>query len=174
MQEICDSGVFGVAIRRQGSSLREGVWCGSLHPRRKAFFIQCCSNSFIVSVPTAQEDLRRDGSCREGSGTMAWITVKGSAFAQGLEPTFQEALRGLAGSWTIEVHDGLVGGWWLLVFRRDDNFERTVLLSPMEQSPSVIRECVQETFRNVPPRAGSREQMLPPGVDRDRRATPRR
>ena len=105
---------------------------------------------------------------------MAWITVKGSALVKGLEPAFQEALRGLAGSWTIEVHDGLVGGWWLLVFRRDDNFERTVLLSPMEQSPSVIRECVQETFRNVPPRAGSSEQMLPPGVSRDRRATPRR
>jgi hypothetical protein len=105
---------------------------------------------------------------------MAWITVKGSAFVKGLEPAFQEALRGLAGSWTIEVHDGLVGGWWLLVFRRDDNFERTVLLSPMEQSAGVIRECVEETFRNVPPRAGSREHMLPPGVAQDRRAAPRR
>ena len=105
---------------------------------------------------------------------MAWITVKGSAFVKGLEPAFQEALRGLAGSWTIEVHDGLVGGWWLLVFRRDDNFERTVLLSPIEQSPGIIRECVQETFRNVPPRVGSREQMLPPGVAQDRRAMPRR
>jgi hypothetical protein len=105
---------------------------------------------------------------------MAWITVKGSALVKGLEPAFREALRGLAGSWTIEVHDGLVGGWWLLVFRRDDNFERTVLLSPVEQSPAVIREAVQETFRNVPPRAGSREQMLPPGVTRDRRATLRR
>jgi hypothetical protein len=105
---------------------------------------------------------------------MAWITVKGSAFVNGLEPAFQEALRGLAGSWTIEVHDGLVGGWWLLVFRRDDNFERTVLLSPMEQSPGIIRECVQETFRNPPPRAGSRERMLPSGVAQDRRSSPRR
>ena len=105
---------------------------------------------------------------------MAWITVKGSAFVEGLEPTLQEALRGLAGSWTIEVHDGLVGSWRLLVFRRDDHFERTVLLSPNEQSPAVIRECVQETFRNVPPRAGSGGQELPPGVTRDRRATPRR
>ena len=105
---------------------------------------------------------------------MAWITVKGSALIKGLEPAFREALRGLAGSWMIEVHDGLVGVWWLLVFRRDDNFERTVLLSPVEQSPAVIREAVQETFRNVPPRAGSREQTLPPGVTRDRRATPRR
>ncbi len=105
---------------------------------------------------------------------MAWITVRGSALVKGLEPAFQEALRGLAGSWTIEVHDGLVGGWWLLVFRRDDNYERTVLLSPMEQSPAALRECVQETFRNVPPRAGWRAQALPPGVTRDRRATPRR
>ena len=105
---------------------------------------------------------------------MAWITVKGSAFVKGLEPVFQEALRGLAGSWTIEVHDGLVGGWWLLVFRRDDNFERTVLLSPKEQSSGVIRECVEETFRNVPPRAGSREHVLPPGIGQERRATPRR
>jgi hypothetical protein len=105
---------------------------------------------------------------------MAWITVKGSALAQGLEPAFQEALRGLDGSWTIEVHDDLVGGWWLLVFRRDDNFERTVLLSPNEQSPPVIRECVQETFRNVPSRKGSQAQMLPPGLTRDRRAAPRR
>jgi hypothetical protein len=105
---------------------------------------------------------------------MPWITVRGSAFVKGLEPAFQEALRGLAGSWTIEVHDGLVGGWWLLVFRRDDNFERTVLLSPIEQSPAIIRECVQETFRNVPPHARSREQVLPPGVSRDRRAAPRR
>jgi hypothetical protein len=105
---------------------------------------------------------------------MAWIIVKGSALTKGLEPAFQEALRGLDGSWTIEVHDGLVGGWWLLVFRRDDNFERTVLLSPVEQSPSVIRECVQETFRNVPLRAGSSPRALPPGVARDRRAAPRR
>ena len=105
---------------------------------------------------------------------MAWITVKGSALIKGLEPAFREALRGLAGSWMIEVHDGLVGGWWLLVFRRDDNFERTVLLSPIEQSPPVVRDCVQETFRNVPPRVGSREQMLPPGVAQDRRAMPRR
>jgi hypothetical protein len=58
----------------------------------------------------------------------------GSARAKGLGPVFQEALRGLAGSSTIEVTEGLVGGWWLLVFRRDDRFERTLLLSPMEQS----------------------------------------
>jgi hypothetical protein len=105
---------------------------------------------------------------------MAWITVKGSALVKDLEPAFQEGLRGLAGSWTIEVHDGLVGGWWLLVFSRDDHFERTVLLSPNEQSPAVISECVKETFRNVPPRAGPRGATLPPGVTQDRRATPRR
>jgi len=105
---------------------------------------------------------------------MAWITVRGSAVTKGLEPAFEEGLRGLAGSWTIEVHDGLVGGWWLLVFRRDDNFERTVLLSPMEQSPSIIRECVQETFRNIPARAVPHPQTLPPGVTSDRRAAPRR
>jgi len=105
---------------------------------------------------------------------MAWITVKGSTLSKGLEPTLQEGLRGLAGSWTIEVHDGLVGGWWLLVFRRDDNFERTVLLSPTEQSASMIRDCVQETFRNVPPRMVAHPQTLPPGVAHDRRAAPRR
>jgi hypothetical protein len=105
---------------------------------------------------------------------MAWITVRGSALTQGLEPAFKEALSGIDGSWTIEVHDGLVGGWWLLVFHRDDNFERTVLLSPAEQSLSVVRKCVQDTFHSVPRRAVSGPRTLPPGVTRDRRATPRR
>lgn len=105
---------------------------------------------------------------------MVWINVRGTAQAKGLEPAFQEALRGLAGSWTIEVAEGLVGGWWLLVFRRDDGFERTLLLSPMEQTPGVLRESVQEAFRTVPPRGGTAAQTLPPGVTHDRRATPRR
>lgn len=105
---------------------------------------------------------------------MVWINVKGSALAQGLEPAFQEALRGIAGSWTIEVAEGLVGGWWLLVFRRDDGFERSLLLSPMEQTPAVLRESVREAFRTVPPRGDSGTQVLPPGVTHDRRTTPRR
>jgi hypothetical protein len=103
---------------------------------------------------------------------MAWITVKGSAAARGLEPTFQEALRGLDGSWTIEVHEGLVGGWWLLVVQRDDRFERTLLVSPAEQSLALIDRCLREAFRAVPPRPGSR--TLPPGLTQDRRAAPRR
>src|SRR6266571_6538748 len=101
---------------------------------------------------------------------MAWITVKGAAVARGLEPTFQEALRGLDGSWTIEVHEGLVGGWWLLVIRRDDQFERTLLVSPAEQTPALIDQCIREVFQTVPPRAGSGAGYLPPGVSRDRRA----
>jgi len=105
---------------------------------------------------------------------MAWITVKGSPLARGLEPTFQEALRGLDGSWTIEVHDGLVGGWWLLVVRRDDNFERTLLVSPSEQTPPLLARSVGENFRTVPPRAGSTSRSLPRDVTRDRRAEPRR
>lgn len=105
---------------------------------------------------------------------MAWITVKGSAVARGLETTFQEALRGLDGSWTIEVHEGLVGGWWLLVIRRDDQFERTLLVSPAEQTPALIDQCIREAFQTVPPRAGSGGGHLPPGVSRDRRAAPRR
>lgn len=104
---------------------------------------------------------------------MAWINIKGSAYARSLERSFQEALRGLAGSWTIEVTEGLVGGWWLLVVRRDDGFERTLLLSPMEQSADLIRKGVQETFRTVPPRTASGPQTLPPGVIHDRRAAPR-
>jgi hypothetical protein len=105
---------------------------------------------------------------------MAWITVKGSAFARGLEPTFQEAMRGLDGTWTIEVHDGLVGGWWLLVIRRDDHFERTLLVSPSEQTPALLHHCIREAFRTVPPRPGASVGALPPGVISDRRASPRR
>jgi hypothetical protein len=105
---------------------------------------------------------------------MAWITVKGSAVARALEPVFGEALRGLDGSWTIEVHDGLVGGWWLLVIRRDDGFERTLLVAPKEQTPALIAQGIQETLRTVPPRRSSSPRVLPPGVPRDRRATPRR
>ena len=104
---------------------------------------------------------------------MAWITVKGSAFARGLEPTFREALRGLDGSWTIEVHDGLVGGWWLVVVRRDDGFERTLLVSPSEQVPALVGASVRETFRTLPPR-GQSSGSLPRDVPRDRRAAPRR
>jgi hypothetical protein len=105
---------------------------------------------------------------------MAWINVTGSARANGLELAFQEALRGLAGSWTIEVTEGLVGGWWLLAFRRDDGFERTLLVSPMEQSADLIREGIQEAFRTVPRRTALGPQTLPPGVIHDRRAAPRR
>ena len=105
---------------------------------------------------------------------MVWINITGSARANDLEPALRQALRGLAGSWTIEVTEGLVGGWWLLVFRRDDGFERTLLLSPMEQSPGPLRQGVAEAFHSVPPRVASAASMLPPGVTRDRRATPRR
>jgi len=105
---------------------------------------------------------------------MVWITIKGSTLARGLEPMFQEALRGLDGSWTIEVHDGLVGGWWLLVVRRDDDFERTMLVAPAEQSSALLYEAIRETFRTVPPRSGAGPRPLPPGVTRERRATPRR
>jgi hypothetical protein len=104
---------------------------------------------------------------------MVWINITGSARAN-LEPALREALRGLAGSWTVEVAEGLVGGWWLLVFRRDDGFERTLLLSPMEQSQELLCASVLEAFRVVPPRSGPRLPTLPPGVTRDRRATPRR
>jgi len=104
---------------------------------------------------------------------MAWIAITGSLQAKSLQADFQEALRGLAGSWTIDVAENLVGGWWLAVFRRDDGFERTLLLSPMEQSAGPLRESVQQAFRVVPPRTGS-AAVLPPGVNYDRRAAPRR
>jgi hypothetical protein len=103
-----------------------------------------------------------------------WINITGLAQGKGLEPAFQKALRGLAGSWTIKVTAGLVGGWWLLVFRRDDGFKRTVLLSPLEQSAELLREAVQEAFREVPPRTVSPSQTMPPGLTHDRRAAPRR
>jgi hypothetical protein len=105
---------------------------------------------------------------------MVWINVTGLAQAKGLEPVFQQALRGLAGSWTIKFTEGLVGGWWLLVFRRDDGFKRTLLVSPLEQSASLLREAVQEAFRTVPPRTVSGSQAPPPGVTRERRAAQRR
>jgi hypothetical protein len=105
---------------------------------------------------------------------MVWINITGLPRASNLEPALREALRGLAGSWTVEFAEGLVGGWWLLVFRRDDGFERTLLLSPMEQSAELLRQSVQEAFRLVPPRTGPRPQTLPPGVIDDRRAAPRR
>jgi len=104
---------------------------------------------------------------------MEWIRVVGSTRARDLEAAFQDALRGLAGSWTIEVNDGLVGGWWLLVIRRDDGFEKTLLMSPREQSAGHIREAVQEAFRTVPSRMASCPQTLPPGLTHDRRAVPR-
>ena len=34
---------------------------------------------------------------------MAWIAITGSLQAKSLQADFQEALRGLAGSWTIDV-----------------------------------------------------------------------
>ena len=105
---------------------------------------------------------------------MPWIVIIGSIRAKQLQPEFQEGLRGLAGSWSINVAENLVGGWWLAVFRRDDGFERTLLLSPMEQSPGPLRQGVAEAFHSVPPRVASAASMLPPGVTRDRRATPRR
>src|SRR5438093_11907908 len=105
---------------------------------------------------------------------MAWITVKGSAIARGLEPTFQEALRGLDGSWMIVVHDGLVGGWWLLVIRRDDHSERTLLVSPSEQRPARINHCIREAGRTVPLRPRSCSRHSRPRVAHGRRAAPRR
>jgi hypothetical protein len=105
---------------------------------------------------------------------MAWITLTGSCLGKGFENALEEALRGLAGSWTIHGSEGLVGGWCVMLFRRDDGFERTVLLSPTEQTPTLIREIVKDAFRVVPSRAGSREARLPPGVNQDRRESPRR
>jgi hypothetical protein len=104
---------------------------------------------------------------------MEWIRITGSTRAGDLEPAFQDALRGLAGSWTIQVNEGLVGDWWLLVIRRDDGFEKTLLISPREQSAGHIREAVQEAFRAVPSRRASHPQMLPPGLTHDRRVGPR-
>lgn len=85
---------------------------------------------------------------------MAWIKLTGPR-AETLESTFRDALRGLAGSWTIDVTEGLVGGWSLMAFRRDDGVERTLLMSPLEQSAEQIREGVRGAFRTVPRRAPS-------------------
>ena len=105
---------------------------------------------------------------------MAWITLTGSCLGKGLENAFHEALRGLAGSWTVHGSEGLVGGWCVLLFRRDDGFERTVLLSPTEQTPTFVREIVRDAFRVVPLRVASGQGRLPPGVNYDRRESPRR
>jgi hypothetical protein len=105
---------------------------------------------------------------------MVWISLTGSCLGKGLENAFNEALRGLAGSWTVHGSEGLVGGWCVLLFRRDDGFERTVLLSPTEQTPTLLREIVKDAFRAVPLRVAPGQGRLPPGVDHDRRESPRR
>jgi len=105
---------------------------------------------------------------------MAWINLTGSCLEKGLENAFHEALRGLAGSWTIYGSEGLVGGWCVLVFRRDDGFERTVLLAPAEQTPAALLDIVREAFRVVPRRMVPGDGRLPPGVTGDRRTSPRR
>lgn len=105
---------------------------------------------------------------------MPWINITGSCLEKGLESAFYDALRGLAGSWTIHGAEGLVGGWCVLLFRRDDGFERTVLLSPTEQTPAFVREIVRDAFRVVPKRIARGSAGLPPGVSQDRRASPRR
>jgi hypothetical protein len=105
---------------------------------------------------------------------MAWLNFAGSVHLEKLRPAFEEALRDLDGSWTIEITRELVGAWWLLVFHRDDGFERTLLLSPREQTPASLCESIEDTFRRVPARVGSRTHGLPQGVTRERRAIPRR
>jgi hypothetical protein len=105
---------------------------------------------------------------------MAWITLTGSCLGKGWEDAFHAALRGLAGSWTIHGSEGLVGGWCVLLFRRDDGFERTVLVSPSEQTLNLVREIVGDAFRVVPPRRAPGPVGLPPGVSEERRASPRR
>ncbi|SRR6266852_104546 len=105
---------------------------------------------------------------------MAWLNLMGSPYVEELRPTFEEALRDLDGSWTVEITRGLVGAWWLVVFRRDDGFERTLLLSPLEQTPTLLRKGIEDTFRRVPPRVGLCPHGLPPGVTRERRAIARR
>jgi hypothetical protein len=105
---------------------------------------------------------------------MSWLTFTGSVPVGDLRPAFEQAFMGLDGSWTIEIMRELVGGWWLLAFRRDDGFERTLLLSPREQAPTSLRESVRFALRNVPVRLGSRSHGLPPGVSRERRAMERR
>ncbi|PYQ22278.1 MAG: hypothetical protein DMF81_12760 [Acidobacteria bacterium] len=104
---------------------------------------------------------------------MAWITFTGRFQEASLAPAFEEALRGFAGSWRVEISEDLVGGWWLLKLRRDDGFERAILLAPHEQLPERLGESVKEALRNIPARlVGS--GALPPGVTRDRRRFPRR
>lgn len=105
---------------------------------------------------------------------MAWITLTGSCLGKGWENSLHEALRGLAGSWTVYGSEGLVGGWCVLLFHRDDGFERTVLLSPAEQAPDLVREIVKDAFRVLPARVAPGPVGLPPGVTHERRASPRR
>jgi hypothetical protein len=105
---------------------------------------------------------------------MAWLKFMGFVPPEELRPSFAAALRHLDGSWTIEINRELVGGWWLLILRRDDGFERTLLLSPREQSPTLLHDRIEETFRTVPIRVGSARHGLPPGVRFERRAIARR
>jgi hypothetical protein len=104
---------------------------------------------------------------------MAWITFTGRLQAGSLAPAFEDALRGLAGSWIAEIGEDLVGGWWLIKLRRDDGFERAVLLAPHEQTPELLGESIKDAMRNIPPRRVPGDGALPPGVTRDRRSVPR-
>ena len=105
---------------------------------------------------------------------MAWLEFTGFVPPEELQPSFAAALRDLDGSWTIEINRELVGGWWLLVLRRDDGFERTLLLSPREQSPAVLQDMIRDAFRSVPIRVGAGPHGLPLGVRFERRAIARR
>ena len=105
---------------------------------------------------------------------MAWITFTGGFQTVGLAPAFEEALRDLAGAWSVEISEDLVGGWWLIKLRRDDGFERAMLLAPHEQGPDLLCESVKDEMRNIPARRVPGDGSLPPGVTRDRRSVPRR
>jgi len=105
---------------------------------------------------------------------MAWLKFAGFVPPEELTPAFEAALRDLDGSWTIEINRELVGGWWLLVLRRDDGFERTLLVSPREQWPTVLHDLIKDAFRSVPIRVGTGRHGLAPGVRFERRAIARR
>jgi hypothetical protein len=104
---------------------------------------------------------------------MAWITFVGP-LAGGLTDAFEDALRGFAGTWSVEISEDLVGGWWLVKLRRDDGFERALLLAPHEQTPGLLADSVKDAMRNIPARRALGDGSLPPGVTRDRRRHARR
>jgi hypothetical protein len=94
-----------------------------------------------------------------------WLTLVGR-FSGDVPRLLEDELRRWAGTWLVELQEGLVAGWTAIRVVRDDGVGRTVLCRPGEQSPARMREWLTGALLSMPPRAAEQVTLFPMAEER--------